>query len=359
MSTPLHAGFAKQYANLPPIRGDFAPSSALITVLYGPSGCGKSTVLRCLAGLERPSSGSIHFAGRMWFDEVSGTALPPQQRGVGFLFQDYALFPHMTVVDNIGYALVHRPAKERRRRVDELIERFRLAGLERHMPDQISGGQQQRVALARSLAGDPVLLLLDEPLSAVDTFLRETLRAELRSLLCQIAKPVIMVTHDWREVQALADEVILMDQGRPLQRGLPSAVFDRPLTVSAARMVGVDTILPVRACDREGGGTGVEVDGVRLATATPSVPGGSLSIGIRAEEVRLRRPGHEASATDGLRGRLVSVQSCGLNDYLQVDCGFPVTAVMTRRERAALELQAGNEVIVTIRPEAVLLLRRV
>jgi molybdate transport system ATP-binding protein len=295
----------------------------------------------------------------MWFDGVSGMSLPPQQRGVGFLFQDYALFPHMTVEDNVGYALVHRPAKERRRRVAELMERFRLAGLERHMPDQISGGQQQRVALARSLAGDPVLLLLDEPLSAVDTFLRETLRAELRSLLCQIAKPVIMVTHDWREVQALADEVILMDQGMPLQRGVPLAVFDRPLSVSAARMVGVDTILPARACGMEGGGPGVEVAGVKLATATPPVPGGSLSIGIRAEEVMIRPTGHEASAASGLRGRLVSVQASGLNDYLQVDCGFPVTAVMTRRERAALDLQAGNGVIVTIRPEAVLLLRRV
>ncbi|MGE3781014.1 MAG: ATP-binding cassette domain-containing protein, partial [Pirellulaceae bacterium] len=167
-----------------------------ITVLFGASGCGKSTVLRCLAGLARPSAGRIACHGgqdeEVWFDAATRAFLSPQQRDVGYLFQDYALFPHLTVAQNIAYGLGSLDASARKARVAELLSAVDLAGLEHRFPYQVSGGQQQRVALARSLARRPRLLLLDEPLSAIDDYLREILRRELRAILEAVASPTVL-----------------------------------------------------------------------------------------------------------------------------------------------------------------------
>lgn len=210
MSEELTARFAMSYRKGPTIEGDFhlPLGRRHVISLCGPSGGGKTTVLRCLAGLEHPVAGFIQAGEEIWFDAARSICLGPQKREVGFLFQDYALFPHLTVAGNIAFGLGHLARADRREKVEELLERFELSGLGARRPGEISGGQQQRVALARTLARRPRLLLLDEPLCALDTGLREALRVELKVILSDLDIPVILVTHDPEEAQALADEVV-------------------------------------------------------------------------------------------------------------------------------------------------------
>lgn len=229
MKAELVAKFEKRYAGGAIVQGELRlPINGFsITVLFGPSGCGKTTILRCLAGLERPEQGAITFGDEVWFDREKGVFRSPQQRGIGYLFQEYALFPHLTVADNIAYSLQGATAHERKQKVAEMLERFELVGLEHRYPQQISGGQQQRAALARTLISRPRLLLLDEPLSALDAMLREQLREELRRLLAAFRLPVVVVTHDRAEVHALADQVVILDQGITRQAGPVGQVFEQ------------------------------------------------------------------------------------------------------------------------------------
>ena len=188
-----------------------------VVVLFGPSGSGKSLTLRCLAGLERADGGRIAINGRTFFDAAAGVDLRPQERRLGYVFQGYALFPHLTVGQNIAFGLRGRPRGEQRRRAAEVIERLGLGGLEHRAPRELSGGQQQRVALGRALAVDPELLLLDEPLSALDAPLRRQLRDDLERTLRDWRIPTVLVTHDLSEAYQLADRVIVYDHGRVIQ----------------------------------------------------------------------------------------------------------------------------------------------
>ncbi len=206
----LVADFTMRYRGGPRVAGHFRfpLGRRHVVALTGPSGAGKTTLLRCLAGLERPESGFIQAGEQVWFDAGRSICLGPQSRDVGFLFQDYALFPHLRVAANIAYGLGHLPAREREARVGELLDRFGLAGLGDRRIREISGGQQQRVALARALARKPRLLLLDEPLSALDAGLRAELRRELARILSGLDIPVLLVTHDPAEADELADETL-------------------------------------------------------------------------------------------------------------------------------------------------------
>jgi molybdate transport system ATP-binding protein len=212
MADTLTADFLITHPCGPTIHGalEMPAKRHSITVLFGPSGCGKTTVLRCLAGLERPERGRIIFGDAVWFDAETKTHLSPQQRGIGLVFQDYALFPHLSVAENIAYGLHALPKPERETRVDEIIQRFGLDEQRHRRPRQISGGQQQRVALARALVTQPRLLLLDEPLSALDTGLRCELRDDLRIQLKALEMPVVLVTHDEDEARLLADRTFKM-----------------------------------------------------------------------------------------------------------------------------------------------------
>jgi ABC-type sulfate/molybdate transport systems ATPase subunit len=209
-----------------------------ITVFLGSSGSGKTTILRCLAGLERPHRGHIRFGDRPWFDASQGIQLPPDRRDIGFLFQDYALFPHMTVERNIAFAGLGAARDAVMARVAELLDAFRLRGLERRLPRQLSGGQQQRVALARAVFRRPRLLLLDEPLSALDRATADEVREELRALIRALAIPAYIVSHDRADALALADRMFVIDGGRIIQSGATREVFDAPQTPAAARLVG-------------------------------------------------------------------------------------------------------------------------
>lgn len=210
MNAQLQASFQKQFPGGPVIRADIRIplGGHHVTVLSGPSGSGKTTILRCLAGLTRPDSGRILAGDEIWFDAALHRDLSPQRRGIGFLFQDFALFPHLTVRENLGYGLGRLSPAERGQRIGELMELFRLQGLERRRPREISGGQQQRLALARALACRPRLLLLDEPLSAIDAGLRQELRHELRETLARLELPALVVTHDADDVRVFGDAVI-------------------------------------------------------------------------------------------------------------------------------------------------------
>ncbi|MFO0734014.1 MAG: ABC transporter ATP-binding protein, partial [Nitrospiraceae bacterium] len=245
MATEIAVDFVKRFRGQRPIRAQmtYPVESSTVLILFGPSGAGKTTILRSLAGLEWPEEGSIRFISRTWLDTANGIRVPPQDRQIGYMAQDYALFPTLTVEGNIAYGLAHLPAHARARRVDEVVESFQLRGLERSKPGQLSGGQQQRVALARAVAPCPLLLLLDEPLSALDIPARFHLRHELRALLTQLALPSIIVTHDWAEALVLGDVMAVVSGGEVLQIGAPMDVFSRPVNAEVARVVGVESVL--------------------------------------------------------------------------------------------------------------------
>ncbi len=232
--TGLSARFERRFSGGVSVRAEMElpAGEAAVTVLFGPSGAGKTTILRCLAGLDRPDAGTIRFGAETWFDGEQGVFVPPQARRVGVLFQEYALFPHLTAAGNVAYGLSRVPREERRRRTDELLELVGMASLASAFPAALSGGQKQRVALARSLAPRPRLLLLDEPLSALDTPTREALRGELRSFLGSLDVPSLVVTHDRVEALALGDRVAVVVDGAIRQVGPVDEVFSRPADVS-------------------------------------------------------------------------------------------------------------------------------
>jgi iron(III) transport system ATP-binding protein len=212
-----------------------------VVALLGPSGCGKTTLLRLIAGFERPNDGTIEVAGR--HVGGAGSWVPPEERRVGMVFQDYALFPHLTVADNVGFGL---PRRERATRVAELLAMVGLGGLERRYPHELSGGQQQRVALARALAPSPELVLLDEPWSNVDPFLRDSLRAEVSEIIRPLGVTVLLVTHDREEAFSLADRIALMREGTVVQEGTSEDIYFSPVSRWAAEFVGAANVLPGR-----------------------------------------------------------------------------------------------------------------
>ena len=251
-----------------------------ITSLLGASGCGKSMTLKCIAGIEKPDEGRIELDGDVLFDSERGINLPPQQRKVGYLFQSYALFPNMTVRQNIlcGLCREHdRQVKEKR--LQEMLRLLQLEGLEKHRPSQLSGGQQQRVALARILVSDPHMLLLDEPFSALDYHLRDSLKIELRDLLQDFGREVLMVTHDRNEAYNMSSMIAVMDRGRLLTLKSAKDLFADPGSVPAATITGCKNIAAaVKVSEFE---ADVPAWGIRLKTSVP-LRDDLKAIGIRA-----------------------------------------------------------------------------
>ncbi len=227
-----------------PISLDAALESAPgeVLALVGPSGSGKTTILRAIAGLLRVECGAINCGGTCWFDDARRIFVPARNRRVGYVFQNYALFPHLSALHNVMEAMLELPVRERDRRARDVLARVRLAGLENRVPAALSGGQQQRVAVARALAREPEVLLLDEPFSAVDRATRQRLYRELAELRRELAMPVILVTHDLDEALMLADRLCVLHQGRTLQSGAPYSVMTRPDTVEVAQLVGLRNV---------------------------------------------------------------------------------------------------------------------
>ncbi len=283
-----------------------------VVALFGPSGAGKTLTLHCLSGLVRPDGGRIVLNGRVFFDGEAGTELPPQARRLGYVFQGYALFPHLTVEENVAFGLKDRPRAERDGRTLMVLERLGLGALERRYPRELSGGQQQRVALGRALAVDPELLLLDEPLSALDAPLRRQLREELGRIIREWGKATVLVTHDLAEAYQLADRVVVYESGRVLQAAPKSELLWQPTSERVARLIGLRNLLTgavVKATPdiiqlRWRGQTLEAVNSPSRLFLPP--PGTHLPFFIRPEYVRLIRkdrpnpdPSHHMNLMEG------------------------------------------------------------
>lgn len=235
-----------------PLAAEFVCQPGELLALVGPSGSGKTTLLRTIAGLYRPQRGRVECAGDVWFDAERKHSLSPQRRQVGMVFQDYALFPHLTASGNIQLSLRHLPQPQRREQAEQWLAKVRLEGLGKHYPNALSGGQRQRVALARALARDPKVLLLDEPFSAVDQVTRRRLQRELALLRQQIDIPIILVTHDLEEAAALADQICVLHNGASLQQAAPEALFRRPASPLIARLLDRHNLFEGVVVDVEG-----------------------------------------------------------------------------------------------------------
>jgi len=283
-----------------------------ITVLFGPSGAGKSLTLQCVAGLARPDRGRIVSGGRVLFDSDAGVDLPPQQRRVGYVPQDYGLFPHLTVAENVAFGL---PRRQARGAVEEMLALMELSALGARRPGELSGGQQQRVALARALVRRPEVLLLDEPLAALDAPVRAELRQQVRDLQRRFALPTLFVTHDLSEASFIADQIAVFDRGRVLQVGPPHQVLMRPADLQVARAVGVKNVLAGRVVERGDEGLAVQVgDAVFQTPPYPFEAGTAVYLCIRPERVLFQRKGRPAGTrANRLRGRIVGEMSDGLN----------------------------------------------
>ncbi len=306
--------------------------------LLGPSGCGKTTLLRLIAGLETPTR------GRILLDGEDLTGVPPHRRNFGMVFQSLALFPHLTVGENIAYPLrirgVDRAAQ--RARVEALLELIQLPGIADRPVAKLSGGQRQRVAMARALATEPRLFLLDEPLSALDAKLREAMQVELRQLQQSLAITTVLVTHDQREAMTMGDIVVVMDAGRVQQTGAPLDIYRRPANTFVADFIGTSNLIPCTV--REGGA--VEIAGRRLAALTGGdVPAGAATLSVRPEDVHLEPAGEGDEA--GLVGRVTFVRDLGASIEMFVDCeGAEILATSTPKDRP--DVHAGDRVRVEI-----------
>ena len=304
-----------------------------VAALFGPSGAGKTLTLQCMAGLLRPDAGRIVVDGRVLFDTASGADVPPQSRRVGYVFQGYALFPHLTVADNVGFGLRGRSRAERTRRAAEVIGRLGLDGLERRYPRELSGGQRQRVALGRALAIDPALLLLDEPLSALDAPLRRTLRDELRAVLSEWGTAAVVVTHDFTEAYRLGDRIVVYEGGRVVQSAPRAELLWQPASEAVARIMGIPNVLhgtvvkatPDRIQLRWRGQSLEAVNSPTHSYLPP--PGAPIAFFIRPEYVRLIRkdrvvadPRHHMNL---MRGEVVADEDFGTTWTLRLRLDEP------------------------------------
>ncbi|HSD54856.1 MAG TPA: ABC transporter ATP-binding protein [Burkholderiales bacterium] len=320
---------------------DLDVSAGETVVFLGPSGCGKTTMLRIIAGLEAPDAG-----GRVFFGAEDVTAQPIERRNVGMVFQSYALFPNMTVAENIAYGLRVRKldAAERGNRVKEMLAMMHLEELGHRRVDQLSGGQKQRVALARALAVRPRVLLLDEPLTALDAKLREGLRVEIDRLLRSLAITAVYVTHDQAEAMALGDRIAVMEKGRIAQIGTPQEIYYRPRTAFVADFVGTMNRLAGRA-----DGAGLEVPGGRLPWRGPARE--RQEVLFRPEDLRI------ANGTEvHLRGTVAAAFFLGDHTRLMVDTGAEQLLVVETVERRTF--RQGDAIALAVNPAALLALER-
>ncbi|HYN41143.1 MAG TPA: ABC transporter ATP-binding protein [Thermoanaerobaculia bacterium] len=361
MAAELEARFVRRFRGGPAIQADLVlpGDDGPVTVLFGPSGSGKTTVLRALAGLDRPDEGTIVHGHETWLDAGRRVFVPARQRRIGLLFQDYALFPHLTAHENVAFGLHGVGSAERERRTIETLALLRLESLGSRRPSELSGGQRQRVALARAIAPSPRLLLLDEPLSALDGPTREELRVELRALLLRLGVPAVVVTHDRIEALALGDRMAVMVDGRIRQHDRVADVFERPADRDVARCVGVDTVLAGRVVGTGEGLVIVEAHGLRLAAVDRGL-GGDVWVLLRAEDVILERGGTaRSSARNHLPGRVTAVTPEGPLVRVAISCGNArLSALVTRASRTDLGLEEGVEVVAVVKAPSIHLVPR-
>jgi molybdate transport system ATP-binding protein len=321
-----------------------------ITILFGPSGSGKTTLLDCIAGLVRPEAGRIAIADNVLFDSAPGVNVSPQRRKVGYVLQDLALFPHLSVEANIEYGISSVAVEERKRRSAAIMESFRIAHLRSRRPGQVSGGERQRVALARALVIDPAILLLDEPLAALDAPTKSRIVDDLRGWNQGHRIPVVYVTHSREEVFALGERVIVLENGRPIAQGTPHEVMTAPRQETVAQLAGFENIFDVTvvAVHENRGTMACRLAASNVELETPLVraeAGSALRVGIRAGDILLASLEPVGlSARNILPGRVVSVAQRDVMVIARIDCGVEMEVHVTLAARDSLQLQLGREV---------------
>ena len=308
------------------VRLSLAVSSTM--ALVGPSGAGKTTVLRAVAGLMRPQSGRISSGSEVWFDAAAGVSLPPDRRPVGLVFQDYALFPHLTVRQNVEYS--------RRHKADEYLDRFGIRHLERARPRDLSGGERQRVALARALARDPEALLLDEPLSALDAHTKAGVRTELQQLLAGLDIPVLLVTHDFEDAAALADHVGVIVEGELRQTGTPGDLVAEPSDPFVASFTGANLLRG--HVESSGVATSVLLDDGTIITTVGPVSG-DVVLAVYPWDITVSTSAPDDSTMNRISGPIQSIAELG--NRVRVTIG-PVSAEITADSLHRLGLQLGH-----------------
>ena len=328
---------------------DFALSPG-VTILFGASGAGKTTLLDCLAGLIRPDSGHIAFANESWFDQRLRINIPVRARGIGYVFQDLALFPHLSVEQNVQYGISRLDASERRARTDAVLESFRIAHLRGRKPGEISGGERQRVALARALVTDPRLLLLDEPLAGLDAPTKSKIVDDLRAWNSAHRIPILYVTHDREEVFALGEHVLALENGQIIAQGTPHEVMTAPRQELVAQLAGFENIFDatVIATHEDRGTMTCRLGDSDVELETPMVRaeiGATLRVGVRAGDILLAtiKP-HGLSARNLLPGTLVSLEQRDVRVIAKVDCGVEMEVHLTLAARDSLALKHGAEI---------------
>ena len=324
-------------------------------VLIGENGAGKSTVLNLISGLLPPDSGEVILKGRVLYSQADQIDVAAEYRNIGHLFQSYALFPHLSVFDNVAFGLRCRkmPKMELASRVRGYLEEMNLAGLSGERVGNLSGGQRQRVALARALILEPDLLLLDEPLAALDVKSQATMRRELRESISLAGIPAIVVTHNFEEVLALADRVAVMNQGRIVQTGPPDEVFHRPNCEFIAHFTGIENIFR-GVCSKDSGISTITIGSRSIITASNSCKEGTeVYATIRPEDVLISRTPVTSSARNSLPGRITGIANNGLFVKLTVDAGMRIVSVLTRQGFEEMGLSVGDQVHLTFKAAAV------
>jgi molybdate transport system ATP-binding protein len=321
-----------------------------ITMLFGASGSGKTTLLRCIAGLTTPDEGHIEIGDRVLFDSNDRIDMPVQNRHVGYVFQQAALFPHMSLRENIGYGLNRLGPDERQTRVSAVSTSFRIDGILDRRPAHVSGGERQRAALARALVTEPSLLLLDEPLSALDHTIQSRIMDDLRRANEARRIPMIYVTHSHREVYSLGQQAVVIDTGRVIARGTPHEVLDRPEQSVLANLAGFENVFDATVIDRrERAGTmECRIEGTATDLEVPlngSGVGARIRIAIRAGDILVgTEEPRGLSARNLLRGRLLELTAHGPTMVAAVDAGARFVVHLTPTGVEALHLKPGDHV---------------
>jgi molybdate transport system ATP-binding protein len=321
-----------------------------ITILFGASGAGKSTLLDCVAGLARPDEGRIAAGGHVLFDSARGINVPAPNRRTAYVFQTLALFPHLSAEENVAYGLKGFHEEERRGQVEAILKAFRVEKLRKQKPGEISGGERQRIALARSLVTEPRVLLLDEPLTGLDAELKAAIVDDLRAWNAAKGIPILYVTHNREEVDALGERVIAFDNGRVVDAGAPMEVLDAPRRKKLAQAAGFENLLSATVLDlREADGVmRVRLGGSACEIEVPlgyAVAGSRVQVAVRAGDILLatERP-HGLSARNVMEGRVISLDQRGTMAITRVDCGVTFVVHITLGAVRALELIAGCRV---------------
>jgi molybdate transport system ATP-binding protein len=348
----LGVHIAKQFANGREgfaLRAEFEAAPGT-TILFGASGSGKTTILDCITGLQTPDQGSIRIGDAVLFDSAAGINLPPNRRHIGYLLQTLALFPHMSVEQNVCYGLANVETAERDRRVHEILGSFRIAGLARRRSREISGGERQRVALARALVTRPRALLLDEPLTALDAATKARIIEDLRAWNQEFRIPILYVTHDREEVFALGDRILVLENGRIVAQGLPQEVLHRPELESVAQLAGFENIFDcyvvgqhpeqgTMTCCITGSSVELEVPLTRI------VAGRELRVGIRAGDIMVATaPPEGLSARNVIAGEIRSLKQHDVAVIAEIDCGAAFEVDLTPGAVRSLGLATGSHV---------------